>query len=459
VALIAAYGLVCRSYVHANWTDPNRWERRIAQSPHYVFLASCAKELWSGDASGAFADVDESDFADEQAVAPPRWTDGIPPGQRPKNVVWILLESTSAEYLGLYGGRHNNTPHLERLAREGGVVFDNAYVQSPSSCNSLAAITASVYPPVGWGLIVRDSQDLAVPTVAETLQERGYRTCFAHSGYWSWKDRDAYLRRNGADRLIDADSLPGKAVNSWGVADRDMFRASLDWIDERPDQPFFLFAYTIETHHPYVAREPLVDFGVDDEDFNRYLNSIAEADRTIAWLMEELKRRGLIDSTLVVVTSDHGESFGQHNQRIHSFAVYEPAVRVPLLLLHPSLLRLPRRIGQVRQQIDIAPTIVDLLGFEPPAAWQGRDLFDRDLDRRAYFFACGNELVVGLRDGDWKYHFYVDSGYEELFDVAADPRELKNLAQRQPRRCAEYKRRVGGLVQYQRRFLAGQGVD
>src|SRR6185503_5542699 len=218
----------------------------------------------------------------------------------------------------------------------------------------------------------------------------------------------------------------------WGVADRAMFQATLDWIDADRSRPFFALAYTIETHHPYVAREPLRDFGVGHEDFNRYLNALRATDETIGWLMDELKRRGLEDSTLVAITADHGESFGQHNQRIHSFSVYESAVHVPLVLLHPSLRdEQPPRVADVARHIDIVPTLLDSLGIEAPADWQGRSLLrpedrgagfqpagkpDAGPGRSAYFFATGNQVILGLRDGPYKYHYHLSTGHEELFD-------------------------------------------
>ena len=444
LAVTVAYGATCRAYVRAAWTDPNRWERRIAQSPHVVLLASCFSQ---SNLSTMLADADRSDF--EGTRRQPRRFDPLS-GRRPRNVVLIVLESTGVEYLDAYGGRFETMPRLTRAAAQGGVVFENFYVQTPNSCKSLVALTAGIYPRLDWSLLVRDAPEFDVPTIAEVLKPHGYRSCFAHSGYWSWKQRDGYLRRRGADALIDAEVLPDAKVNSWGVADRAMYGACLDWIDQDPQQPFFLLAYTIETHHPYVARPPLHDFGVADEDFNRYLNALRAADENIAWLLDELRRRDLLDSTLVAVTADHGESFGQHNQRIHSFSLYESAVHVPLVLLHPGLP--PGRAGAVRQQIDLAPTLLELLGIDPPPQWQGRSLWDEQ-PARSYFFATGNEVALGLRDGRYKYHYYVNSGHEELFDVDADPDELNNLATEHAALCDGYQRRLGGLVQFQKEFL------
>jgi phosphoglycerol transferase MdoB-like AlkP superfamily enzyme len=459
--LVAAYGAVCQAYVLHEWTDPNRWERRIAKSPHGVMIGSCLSECFKSRTltwNTHFPDADESDFQQALKTTPAARSPLAALPARPKNLFLIVLESTGVEYLGCYGSKYPTTPNLDRLAAEQGLVFDNVYVQTPNSCKSLVSLTASAVPRTDWRLIVRDCPDFNVPTMAERLVAGGYRTCFLHSGYWHWKNRDQYLSQRGAQTLIDAERLPGAAVNSWGVSDRAMYQAALDWIDQNPDQPFFAFAYTIETHHPYVAPAKPHEFGVADEELGRYLNAVRAADAHIAWLMEQLAARGLADSTLVAVTSDHGESFGQHDQRVHSFGVYEPDVHVPLVLLHPSLANGPRRSGSLAQHIDIPATLASAVGVTPPHEWQGRDLLSAPERERVYFFSTGNEVVLGLREGSYKYHYYVDSGRQELFDLASDPGELTNLAPQHPDRCHTYRRRVGGLVESQRRFLAAHGA-
>jgi arylsulfatase A-like enzyme len=459
--LVAAYGAVCQAYVFHSWTDPNRWERRIAKSPHGVLLGSCLSECFKSRTltwNTPFPDADESDFQPTTGDVPRATSPLAPAPARPKNIFLIVLESTGVEYLGCYGSKYPTTPNLDRLAARQGLVFDNVYVQTPNSCKSLVSLTASVVPRTDWRLIVRDCPDFNVPTMADTLVARGYRTCFLHSGYWRWKNRDQYLSHRGAQTIIDAERLPGTEVNSWGVSDRAMYQAALDWIDQNPGQPFFTFAYTIETHHPYVAPPNPHEFGVADEELARYLNAVRAADAHIAWLIQQLAARGLADSTLVAVTSDHGESFGQHDQRVHSFGVYEPDVHVPLVLLHPSLADGPRRSASLAQHIDIPATLVSAVGIAPPSEWQGRDLLSAPPRERVYVFSTGNEVVLGLREGTYKYHYYVDSGRQELFDLSSDPGELNNLAPQHSDLCHTYRRRVGGLVESQRRFLAAHGA-
>ena len=460
LAVVVTGGIACERYVKAEWTDPNRWEKRIAQSPHWVLVASCIEEL-SKDRpfthTYSFDEIDDGDFRkprrEPEAVVPL-----VPAERRPKNVILVVLESTGVEYFGTHGSRFATTPNIDRLAAEHGVVFENVYAQAASSCKSLVALSNSVYPRPDWLLIVRDHPQFDVISLPQVLKTRGYRTCYAHSGYWAWQKRDQFLKARGVDAVVDASGHPGQEINSWGIDDQTMYQDVLNFIDADPQQPFFAFAYTIETHHPYHPPKEHHDFGVKDEELARYLDSLRAADAKIAWLIAELEKRGLAESTLIAVTADHGESFGQHNQRTHSFGIYEQTVHVPLVLLHASLKELPGRNENVGRHIDVAPTLLDVLNIPVPDGWQGASLFRSRDDQRAYFLSVGNEVVLGLRDDRYKYHYYVDTSQEELFDLATDPAESQNLATAEPERAREYRRRLGGWVTYQREFLAKHGV-
>ncbi len=448
-----------RSYVNRRWPSPRIWEHRLARSPHLELLGSCWQEWFS---AGGFTPVALGSPAldpVELGLRPPAASGPArtawPLKHRPRHVVVVMLESVGAEYVDWAGGRYRTMPHLARRIRKQGVVVPRFYVAAPYSCKSLLALCGSAYPRPDWRLVVQEGVRLRGPLLPQVLAQHGVRSCFAHSGYWSWRNRDRFLRAHGVDRLIDAAELPGPPLNSWGVPDRQMFDAVLAWLKRRAGQPSFALAYTIQTHHPYPRPRHTVRFPVQDPELQSFLNAIRATDEELERFLQRLEAAGLLDETLVIVTADHGESFGQHDQREHHFALYEPNVRVPLALLYPGLRQaLGRELGGVRSQIDLAPTVLDALGIPQPEPWQGSSLFRPEPPQRpVYLVTVSNYAVLGLRQGRWKYHYWVEQGQEELYDLESDPTEQHNLAARHPELCRRFRRRLSAWVRYQQRFL------
>ncbi len=442
------------TYVRANWTDINRWERRLADNPHRVLALSCLEALADSPLDGidrSQLDLGRQILSQDDAGA--SWQP--PPGDtRPKNVLMIVMESVGAKHCSLYGSPHRTTPNLDRLARsDNAVLVKNYYVHCANSSKSLMALTTGICPAVRYSTIIRQSPDLQVPLINEVLQDHGFRTGYFHSGYWSYMHRDRYFSRSGQAAITDAETLPGPYVNSWGVPDATMYASLFDWIDQDQDRPFFALAFTIETHHPYVGPQQEVEFIEGDPTYNRYLNAIHAADQQIAQVIEGLETRGLLETTLVIITADHGEAFGEHGVKIHGIGAYDCTMHVPMLLLHPSLANYPRVIDVPRQQIDVPVTVLELLGYPVPSAWQGRNLLRSDEDSAAFFFSLGRRATLGLRRGRYKYHYYLGSGNEELFDLVLDPGEERNLARQEPHLCEEFRQCVHGCATYQNAYV------
>ncbi len=465
VALAAAWlawlplQVVARHYVQQRWPSPRIWEHRLSRSPHLELLGSCWQEWFGTRRFVPVVQGAESPSAAELGLHPatnsPAKQNSWPLARRPKHVVVILLESVGAEYVAWCGGRYRTMPRLARRIRRQGVVVPQFYVAAPYSCKSLLALCGSVYPRPDWRLVVQDCTQMELPLLPQLLRRRGYRTCFAHSGYWSWRGRDRFLRRHGVEKLIDAATLPGPLLNSWGVPDRQMFQAVLQWMQRHDSEPMFVLAYTIQTHHPYARPRRMVRFPVEDQELQSFLNAIRATDEEVERFLNRLEALGLLEDTLVVVTADHGESFGQHDQREHHFALYEPNVRVPLALLYPGLREaVGKELSGVRSQIDLAPTLLQALGIPQPAPWQGTSLLAFPGPQRpVYLVTVSNYAVLGLRQGRWKYHYWVEQGQEELYDVLRDPAEQHDLASRHPALCERFRRRISAWVRYQQRFL------
>ena len=191
-------------------------------------------------------------------------------------------------------------------------------------------------------------------------------------------------------------------------------------------------------------------------DLTRYLSLLRNVDAQLARLFATLRERGIADDTLVVVTGDHGEAFGDpHGQRGHAWSVYEEEVHVPLMLWNPRLFPEGRRVSTIGGHVDLNPTIADILGAVPDSEWQGYSLFDPARPERAYFMAIAGGDIFGVREGDWKYIYDVTSARESLFNLRLDPDEQHDFAKGEPERAAQLRERVAAWVEFEDAFLWG----
>jgi arylsulfatase A-like enzyme len=210
-------------------------------------------------------------------------------------------------------------------------------------------------------------------------------------------------------------------------------------------------AWTAQSHHPYEPSpgRPFVDFfqggplPPDDYDLGRYLNTLREVDSQLGRIFDGLRERKLAGETLVVLTGDHGEAFGDpHRTWGHGARVYEENVKVPLVLWNPRLFPRGLRSATIGSHVDLNRTLADLLGLPPVASWHGRSLFDRLRAPRAYFYAANDDYLLGVRDGNWKYIYNVTAGRDALYDLRSDPDERRNVAAGQAERTARLRHRL-----------------
>ncbi len=450
-----------RATLQASWID--RPDRLVAENPHWVIASSTLIELFGGSLVRVKEPYPAGDLEDFRLVSE---RNGEEPGtrfpQRPRNVVVLVLESTATRYLSLYGSPYATTPQLEAESAHA-LVFDNFYCHFGLTSHSLVAILLSIYPGMTWHEYTVEEPDLPGRTMAETLRLRGYRTAFVHSGDLDYGGQRRFLENRGFDDLRDFQNLGcGPRQFSWGVEDRCLVDGALRWIDEDRSRPFYLLAWTIQTHHPYPTSpgQRIIDFfhghlPPDDYDLGNYLNVLHEVDRDVGRLLMGLRERGLADDTLVVITGDHGEAFGDpHDTWGHGRRLYQENVNVPLILWNPKLFAEGRRSKTVGGHVDLNPTLLDVLGIPAPGSWQGRSLFDPARPPRAYFYAADHDYMLGVRERDWKYIYDAKRGSEALFDLAHDATEQVNLAKQYPERSRRLRQRLAAWLDFEEQHLA-----
>ncbi len=446
--LALGMGLQGRRIAEGPWKD--RDDRLIAESPHWVLAASYVGEVFGGQGVLTGSDTFPPDFVrDFQVAARPATRARVPAGARPKNLILIVLESTGTRDLGLYGSRYPTTPVLEAESTHS-LVFDNFYCHVGLSANSMAAITLSLFPYMTWRSYTVEYPDMPGTSLADELKPKGYRTAFMTSGDLSYAGAGDFLKGRGFDEMIDQTTLECTPETSWGCEDRYLVDGLLQWIDRDCETPFFVMAWTAQSHHPYEPSldRPFVDFfrggplPPDDYDLGRYLNTLVEVDRQLGRVFRGLRERDMAENTLVAITGDHGEAFGDpHPTWGHGARIYEENVHVPLVLWNPRLFQGKHSV-QIGSHVDLCPTLADIMGVTPSPSWHGRSLFDRLHPPRAYFYAANDDYLLGVREGDWKYIYDASLGRDELYNLKLDPSEQKNRAGAQPDRVRRLRQRL-----------------
>lgn len=358
------------------------------------------------------------------------------------NVLIVTFDTTRADHIGCYGHAKAQTPNVDRLAAEG-VRFARAYSSVPITLPSHSTILTGLFPPATG---VRDNGQFVLAqertTLAEILSANGYATGAAIGAF-------PLVARFGLDQGFDTfdDDLTNPSANFLldrlrgggdAVAPRLFFEersagrvnnAAIRWLEEQTDRPFFLWVHYYDPHQPLEPPSPYDDTFAND----LYSGEIAYADESLGQLLGFLERRGDLDDTLVIMTSDHGEGLGEHDEGTHSFLLYDSTLHVPLVMRPPGGLESVVVDAPVRL-VDVMPTVLDLLEIEPPKDLHGQSLeghWQGEAPRPMPHYAetLSPRLTHGwgelraLIDWPWKY---VHGPRSELFNLERDPGERDN---------------------------------
>ncbi len=365
------------------------------------------------------------------------------------NVVLITLDTTRADRLGCYGYAAAQTPVIDALA-ENGALFENVRAHAPVTAPSHASILTGTLPTFHG--VVGNLQALP-PSGVTTLAE-----CFADAGYTTAASVGAFVVASewGLDRGFDAyfDELPEDPAGSASLPQRlagEVVADAIEWLDGAADAPFFLWVHLFDPHAPYEAPDP---FRLKLRD--PYDAEIAYADHAIGRLLAHLTEIGERDETLVVVTADHGEALGEHDEDTHGFFLYNETLSVPLIFDGPGIESDGRRVEEMVRTIDVMPTILELSGLPAAPGVQGRSLVSAISTGAPPSpepaFALSNELNLAfgwspLRSLEHEHWKLIRAPRPELYDLDQDPGELTNLASTQPDVAARLDSTMSALIQ------------
>ena len=369
-----------------------------------------------------------------------------PPPPRPEHVLVVTIDTLRADRLGCYGGVEIATPNMDRLAREGAMAIE-ATVPAPITRPSHVSIFTGL-DPAQHGIRDNISRALApdVPTLAQAFKAAGFATAgFVSSIVLS---AQSGLGR-GFDDFSDAFDLGSDARDEGRFLDILEKRGdvavgdAIAWLERHAQTRSFAWVHLYDPHAPYEPPEPYASRYAA----RPYDGEVAWTDELVGRLDEALARLGIRDRTLVALTSDHGEALGEHGELVHGYFLYQATLRVPLLLRGPGI-KAGARIPVVARSIDLFPTLVDLAGVPAPKsayAPAGRSLaaaargaaspldeapaFAESLTPRLHY---GWSDLRSVRDGRWKF---IRAPRPELYDLARDPGERRNLVDEEPARA------------------------
>jgi len=414
--------------------------------------------------------------------------------QRSPNVLLITLDTVRAANLSAYGYARKTTPRIDQLSRRG-VVFEDALSTAPWTLPSHASLFTGRWP---HELSADHSTplDAAFPTLAEYLRDRGYATagfvanmkyCGAATGLNRGFARyDDYSRSLG--EIASSSTLVRTVANNFRlrrllqndehlnrITAAELSSRALDWMAGQSGAPFFAFVNYFDAHEPYlppppfdrqfgpgrrygrhsplhhwlwnpaVGHRPLED-AVRQEEIDAYDGGLAHLDVQVGRLIDDLDRLGILDNTLVIITSDHGEEFSEHGVYEHGYSLYRPSVHVPLIMVGPGTAS--QRVAVPVSLRDLAATIVDLVGLGGDAPFPGTSLaqlwrehppgvapvelspllteVSPSLGQPDWFPSSRGEMKALVHQG--LRYIRNGDGREELYDFIGDRWEQKDLA-------------------------------
>lgn len=421
------------------------------------------------------------------------------------NVIFIYLDALRADHLGCYGYERDTSPHIDRLAQSG-VMFKNAITQAPATFPSVHATLTSKYASHFFDTTKCRLEEKHL-TLAEVLKDNGYYTVAFSSSPIITRRKTQYSL-GGFDQgfdLFDDSIYQGKKWNWQWRNPEGVIESALAWLNKNHRKKFFLFLYIMDPHCKYRCPKPYsklfdpdydgknlivighptpyearilkgLDTDLTERDIYHlvalYDGEITYADAQIGRLSERLEELNLVNNTLIIITSDHGEEFFEHGGLKHGYTVYDEVIKVPIIMKYPPLIAGGTEVDELIQSIDIVPTVLDIADIEKPEVMQGESLLP--LVRKRPLFSASKESRPKWRDyaiieapfadakgivtKKWKYvhHFEIElvkpdlcdkySKGKELYDLENDPKELNNLYSEKTEIAGELYRKMIGLL-------------
>jgi phosphoglycerol transferase MdoB-like AlkP superfamily enzyme len=315
-----------------------------------------------------------------------------PDGLGRLNVVVVASESFGAEFSKLHGSQKDWTPYFDSYAKQG-LWFAHTYASGTRTVRGLEAITAS-FPPIPTVSILRRPGNQGIATWGQVMNELGYQSSFMYGGYGYFDDMNSFFEGNGFQVLDRTDIEKVRFENVWGVSDEDLFDRAIQHFGEQhaSGKPFFSIIMTTSNHKPFTFRPGLEKEGIKAEGGGRQ-SGVRYADYALGYFLREAAQQPWFDNTVFVVVADHGARV--YGKAEIPLATYE----IPLMIYSPRHLA-PRQIDTLMTQVDIAPTVLGMLGLPYEAPFFGVDILHEPPGHSRLALFSHNHDIAILRDNE-----------------------------------------------------------
>ncbi|MCK9223774.1 MAG: LTA synthase family protein [Candidatus Muirbacterium halophilum] len=321
------------------------------------------------------------------------------------NIILITIESMSAEFMNNFGNKNNLTPNLDNLSKKG-IFLTNLFATGTRTVRGMEAITLSIPPTPGRSIVKRPHNE-NLNSIGFVLKEKGYENKFIYSGHGYFDNMNYFYKNNGFD-IVDRTDFKKNEIsfaNIWGVCDEDLYKKVLKEADKSysHNKPFYFHVMTTSNHRPYTYPEPSIDI---PSGTGRH-GAVKYTDYAIGKLISEIKNKEWMKNTLLIISADHcASSAGKTTLNAKKYSI-------PLIIYSPHLIK-PQKIEKICSQIDLAPTILDLIGIEYESKFFGESIFSDNFVERAFI---GNYQSLGLLNSYGKLSIISPTKRHELFNV------------------------------------------
>lgn len=390
-----------------------------------------------------------------------KWTSGfhgekafdvqVDEGETP-HVIFLILESFRAKDIGALGAQFNASPHFDRLC-ERGVLFSNFYANGVQTSRCTVSTFFGLLPSFHFRSVQTDNPDLSMIGLNELLQPVGYHTAFLTGTPLDFENQGEFFRKQQFDAVLGEEWVRSVTQgeiegSSWGGHDEHLMRAAADWIatQDAKGQSVVAAMLTVSNHDPWLlpSGHSAPDFPTAmNAEHQKSLRTFHYSDHCLGLFFDLLTEKGIAEDCIVFVMADTGCPRGEHDGNLLLVQhLYEENMHIPLLIVAPGRLDGPVKIDSPASQVDIMPTVLDLLSVQGWNHSVGNSLVRKNASRSVWLnnpFALG---YLGLRRGSDQFIDAPRRGSTELYDLSSDPFEQSNQSRTRPEDVSSYQQQT-----------------